>query len=44
MNEEDCHKLFGSKFGPTPIQVAAGVYAGFLWGCKNPHKGLTLPE
>ena len=44
MNEEDCRKIFDWKFGPTPVQVAAGVYAGFLWGCKNPNNGLTLPE
>jgi homospermidine synthase len=24
--------------------VAAGVYAGFLWGCNNPNKGCRWPE
>lgn len=37
MDEIDSKAHFEGKFGPTVLQVAAGVYAGFLWGCKHPH-------
>ncbi len=44
MDDVDCQKLFDFKFGPTPMQVAAGVYSGFLWGCLNPNSGIRFAE
>jgi len=35
---------FNGKFGPTVLQVAAGVYAGFLWACQNPNSGCKFAD
>lgn len=35
---------FDGKFGPTVLQVAAGVYAGFLWACQNPNSGCKFAD
>lgn len=44
MDDVDAHSILGHKFGPTVLQVASGVYGGFLWACKNPNAGVTYPE
>ena len=44
MDDIDSRDIFDFKFGPTPLQVAAGVYSGFLWGCNNPDAGIRFPE
>jgi homospermidine synthase len=44
MDDVDSKDLFGWKFGPTVLQVTAGVYSGFLWGCKHPNSGVRYAE
>lgn len=44
MDDVDAHSILDHKFGPTVLQVAAGVYSGFLWGCKHPNSGVRYPE
>jgi homospermidine synthase len=44
MDDKESRDIFDFKFGPTPLQVAAGVYSGFLWGCLNPDAGIRFPE
>lgn len=44
MDEVDAAGLLNGKHGPTAIQVAAGAYAGFLYGCHYPNLGCHYPE
>ena len=44
MDDVDSKDLFNWKFGPTVLQVTAGVYSGFLWACKNPNAGVRYAE
>ena len=44
MNTDHSSRLLKGKFGPTVIQVAAGVYSGLLWSIKNPNAGCRWPE
>jgi len=44
MDEFDSQLLFGKKFGPTAIQVAAGCFAAFAWACNNPDSGSRWAE
>jgi len=44
MDEYDAMKLWKNRFGPTIIQVAAGVIASFKWLCNNPDKGNKWAE
>jgi homospermidine synthase len=44
MDEVDSSVHFNGKFGPTVLQVAAGVYSGFLWLLKNPNVGCKYAE
>lgn len=44
MDETDCKPFFNGKYGPTVLQVAAGVYAGFMWACKKPKAGCNFPD
>jgi len=44
MDEVDSAQFFGHKFGPTVLQVAAGVYAAFSWACQNPNAGNKWPD
>lgn len=44
MDNNDSKKICNGMFGPTSLQVAAGVYASFLWLLKNPNSGNKWPE
>lgn len=44
MDDIDAHALFDHKFGPTVLQVAAGLYGGFKWACLNPNSGSNYAE
>jgi len=44
MDEIDSAQLFDYKFGPTVLQVAGGVFAGFSWACQNPNAGNKWPD
>lgn len=44
MDHNDAKKLFGGKYGPTVLQVAAGVLSSFMYMCKNPRMGCIWPE
>lgn len=44
MDDIDASKLFEFKYGPTVIQVAAGVYAGFKYIIENPKIGTVFTE
>jgi len=44
MDDIDCSSLLEGKYGPTVIQVAAGVYAGFLYCLKHENKGTSWPD
>lgn len=44
MDEYDASILFRNKFGPTVIQVAAGVYSGLRWMIENPKEGSKWSE
>jgi homospermidine synthase len=44
MDDVDSKDMFDWKFGPTVLQVAGGVWAGFMWGCKNPNAGCKYAD
>lgn len=44
MDEHDAAEHFDKKFGPTVLQVAAGVYAAFSWMIQNPNAGNKWAE
>lgn len=44
MTTDHSKNVLGGKFGPTVIQVAAGVYAGVIWAMHNPNAGCKWPE
>jgi len=44
MDEIDSALLFDSKFGPTVLQSAAGVFSAFCWACQNPNSGNNWPD
>lgn len=44
MDDVDASQLFDHKFGPTVLQVAAGLYGGFMWASQNPKAGCRYPE
>lgn len=44
MDNTDSAKFFGGKYGPTVLQVAAGVFSAFIWICKNKSRGCNWPE
>ena len=44
MDDVDAKEIFNWKFGPTVLQVAGGVWAGFLWACENPNAGCKYAD
>lgn len=44
MDEHDAAEHFNHKFGPTILQVGAGVYSAFLWMLKNQKCGNKWAE
>ncbi|CAD8210363.1 unnamed protein product [Paramecium octaurelia] len=44
MDEIDCSSMYKGMFGPTVLQVVAGVYGGFLWTCQHPNIGAHFSE
>ncbi len=44
MDESDSEKLLEGKYGPTVLQVTGGVFAAFVWICRNPNRGPNWPE
>jgi len=44
VDDQMASKVLNHKFGPTVLQVAAGVYAGFIWMLQNPNNGNRWPE
>lgn len=44
MDTNDSKKLLGGKYGPTPLQVIGGVYAGFSWMMLNQNSGNRYPD
>lgn len=44
MDEYDAMILFKNKYGPTILQVAAGVISCFKWLCNNPNSGNKWAE
>jgi len=44
VDDKDAAKVLKGKFGPTVLQVAAGVWAAYLWMVCNPESGNRWPE
>ena len=44
MDHVDAKQLFDGKFGPTVLQVASGVYAGFRYMMENPQIGTNFAD
>ncbi|CAD8110027.1 unnamed protein product [Paramecium primaurelia] len=44
MDEIDSSKIYNGMFGPTVLQVVAGVYGGFLWTCQHQNIGAHFSE
>jgi len=45
LDTDTTKNVLGDKyFGPTVVQVMAGVLSGLSWALKHPDRGLTFPE
>jgi homospermidine synthase len=44
MDEFDSNQILDGKYGPTVLQVGAGVFAAFCWICLNKNSGCKSAE